>query len=246
LAFQIIPAIDLMDGAVVRLQQGDAKRKTEYAVSAPEVARSYEAAGATRIHVVDLDGAFEGEPRNLKTILAIRDAVSVEVEVGGGIRDARAVDALLGAGINYAVIGTRALEDPAFLAGMVKAHGPQIIVGADARNGFLSTRGWTADTAVEALPFLAGLRATTGVQTVVFTDIARDGMFTSPNLDALRGVLDVGGFNVIASGGVGSLEDVRALRGLNRPNLLGVIVGKALYDGRVSLEEAVKAASAAA
>ena len=244
--FQIIPAIDLMDGGVVRLQQGDAKRKTEYPVSAPDVARSYEAAGATRIHVVDLDGAFEGKSRNLKTILAIREAVSVEVEVGGGIRDAHAVDALLGAGINYAVIGTRALEDPAFLAKMVRAHGPRIIVGADARNGFLSTRGWTADTAVEALPFLAELRATTGVQTVVFTDIARDGMFTSPNFDALGGVLDIDGLDVIASGGVGSVEDVRALRALNRPNLLGVIVGKALYDGRVSLEAAIKAAAAAA
>jgi phosphoribosylformimino-5-aminoimidazole carboxamide ribotide isomerase len=172
--------------------------------------------------------------------------VSVEIEVGGGIRDARTVETLLGAGVNCAVIGTRALEDPAFLASMVRAHGDRIIVGADARNGFLATRGWTNDTTMEALPFLRQLRDATGVGTVIFTDIARDGMFSSPNLDALCGVLDIVGLEVIASGGVGAVADVRALRALNRPNLRGVIVGKALYDGRVSLEEAILAAAAPA
>lgn len=241
--FQLIPAIDLMDGAVVRLQQGDANRKTVYPVSPAEMARKYEQAGARRIHVVDLDGAFGGSPRNLAAIRDIRAATTAEVEVGGGIRDAATVASLLSAGINYAVIGTRALEDPAFLAEMVAAHGRRIIVGADARDGFLSTRGWTTATKLETVPFLTRLRDETGVATVIFTDIARDGMFSSPNHDALRAVLDIPGLDVIASGGVGTVADVSALRALNRPNLAGVIVGKALYDGRVDLDEAIRAAS---
>jgi phosphoribosylformimino-5-aminoimidazole carboxamide ribotide isomerase len=241
--FQFIPAIDLMDGAVVRLQQGDATRKTVYPVAPANIARQYEEAGAQRIHVVDLDGAFGGSPRNLDAIRAIRAAVSCEIEVGGGIRSAETVATLLDAGINYAVIGTRALEDPAFLATMTAAHSGAIIVGADARDGFLSTRGWTTATELETVPFLTRLRDETGVQTVIFTDIARDGMFTSPNHTALCEVLDIKGLNVIASGGVGTAGDVAALRDLNRSNLVGVIVGKALYDGRVELQDALRAAS---
>ena len=241
--FQFIPAVDLMDGAVVRLQQGDANRKTVYPVAPADIARQYEEAGARRIHVVDLDGAFGGSPRNLEAIRAIRAAVACEIEVGGGIRSAETVSTLLDAGINYAVIGTRALEDPAFLATMVSAHGGSIIVGADARDGYLSTRGWTTATELETVPFLTRLRDETRVHTVIFTDIARDGMFTAPNHTALCEVLDIQGLNVIASGGVGSAADVAALRDLNRSNLLGVIVGKALYDGRVELQDALAAAA---
>jgi phosphoribosylformimino-5-aminoimidazole carboxamide ribotide isomerase len=242
-SFQILPAIDLMGGAVVRLQQGDAKRKTVYPVSPAEMAAQYEAAGARRIHVVDLDGAFEGDPKNMAAIRAIRGATSAKIEVGGGVRDRATVQALVDAGIDHTVIGTRALEDPKFLAEMVREFGDRIIVGADARSGYLATRGWTSDTLLETVPFLTRLVAETGVQTVIFTDIARDGMFTSPNLDALGEVLAIPGLKVIASGGVGGVEDVRALRSLNNENLLGVIVGKALYDGRVSLAEAIRVAS---
>lgn len=242
--FQIIPAIDLMDGAVVRLEQGDAKRRTRYNVAPAEVAAAYKRDGARRIHVVDLDGAFSGSPRNLDAIREIINAVGsdVEVEVGGGVRTPAAVDALLEAGADYVVIGTKALEDQDFLAEMIQLHGRRIIVGADAREGLISTRGWTMDTQVWAVPFLRRLRRELGISTVIFTDIARDGMFTSPNVEALSEVLTIQGLQVIASGGVGSLDDVRALRALNSPDLAGVIVGKALYDGRISLAEAIAVA----
>lgn len=239
--FEIIPAIDLMGGKCVRLQQGDASRRTVYEIAPEKVAAEYEKVGARRIHVVDLDGAFGGEPRNLDTIRRIRKATACEVEVGGGIRTREAAEALLEAGANYIVIGTKALESPEFLAELVGAHGNRVIVGADARGGKLSTRGWTADSDLDVVPFLRGLRESSNVGTVIFTDIARDGMFNSPNLPALEEVLAIDGLDVIASGGVGTVADVLALRRLNRPNLRGVIVGKALYDGRVDLSSAIAA-----
>lgn len=241
MSFQIIPAIDLMDGACVRLQQGDANRKTRYPLPPAQVAADYAAAGVKRIHVVDLDGAFGGDPKNLQAIRDIRGAApsDVEIEVGGGIREAETVEALFDAGINYAVIGTKALEDLDFLKGMIDEYGSRIIVGADARDGMLSTRGWTVDSDVEAVPYLQKLRRELGLATVIFTDIARDGMFTAPNTEAYLELLKIDGLKVIASGGVGTLEHITDLAKLNNPNLLGVIVGKALYDGRLSLSDAV-------
>lgn len=229
-----------MDGGCVRLEQGDASRKTQYALTPETVVRGYEVNGATRIHVVDLDGAFQGVPKNLEVIKAIRAATTAEVEVGGGIRDMQTIEALLEAGINYVIIGTKALEDPAFLAEAMRLHGKHVIVGADARNGKLSTRGWTTSTDVNAVDYLRKLRDEAGVHTVIYTDIARDGMFTSPNVAELENVLALDGLSVIASGGVGKLEDIELLISVRNPRLLGVIVGKALYDGRLSLREAVR------
>jgi phosphoribosylformimino-5-aminoimidazole carboxamide ribotide isomerase len=244
MSFQIMPAIDLMDGACVRLQQGDANRKTRYPLPPAQVAADYAAAGVKRIHVVDLDGAFGGEPKYLQAIRDIRSAApGVEIEVGGGIRNAETVATLFDAGINYAVIGTKALEDLEFLGQMIDQHGGKIIVGADARDGKLSTRGWTVDSNIEAVPYLAKLRRELGLETVIFTDIARDGMFTAPNTEAYLDLLKISGLKVIASGGVGTLQHVTDLADLNNPDLLGVIVGKALYDGRLSLTEAVAALS---
>lgn len=237
--FQVLPAIDLMEGGCVRLQQGDASRKTRYDVAPADVASGYEEDGALRIHVVDLDGAFSGKPANLEAIRAIRGATTAEIEVGGGIRDHATIAALFEAGINYAVIGTKALEDLEFLRASVAEFGDRIIVGADARNGYLSTRGWTEDTEVQAVPYLRKLHEEIGVRTVIFTDIARDGMFTAPNMEALSEVLEISpDLQVIASGGVGTLDHIEALAMLRAPNLLGVIVGKAIYDGRVSLKDA--------
>jgi phosphoribosylformimino-5-aminoimidazole carboxamide ribotide isomerase len=242
MSFQIIPAIDLMDGGCVRLQQGDANRKTKYDVAPADVARGYEADGAKRIHVVDLDGAFGGKPKNLEVIREIRSATNAEIEVGGGVRELEAVENLLTAGVNYVVIGTKALEDLKFLSTMMREFGPQIIVGADAREGYLSTRGWTEDTQIEAVAYLTQLHNDLGVHTVIFTDIARDGMFNAPNIEALEQIVNISPkLNVIASGGVGTIGHVVQLKALNRRNLLGVIVGKALYDGRVSLRETVEA-----
>lgn len=244
MSFQIIPAIDLMDGACVRLQQGDANRKTRYPLPPAQVAADYAAAGVKRIHVVDLDGAFGGEPKNMDAIRSIRAAApECEIEVGGGIRTPETVSALLDAGINYAVIGTKALEDIDFLRDMISLHGSKVIVGADARDGKLSTRGWTQDSEIEAVAYLSKLRVELGLETVIFTDIARDGMFTAPNTQAYLDLLEIEGLKVIASGGVGTLEHVTDLAALNKPNLLGVIVGKAIYDGRLSLNEAVAALS---
>lgn len=242
MSFQIIPAIDLMDGSCVRLQQGDASRKTRYPLPPAQVAGDYEAAGTRRIHVVDLDGAFGGEPKNLDAIRAIREAApNAEIEVGGGIREQSTIEALFDAGISYAVIGTKALEDLDFLKDMIGKYGSRIIVGADARDGKLATRGWTVDSDVDAVPYLSRLRTELGLDTVIFTDIARDGMFTSPNTEAYLELLQIDGLKVIASGGVGTLEHVTDLARLNNPDLLGVIVGKALYDGRLSLVETIAA-----
>jgi phosphoribosylformimino-5-aminoimidazole carboxamide ribotide isomerase len=242
MSFQILPAIDLMDGGCVRLQQGDASRKTKYPTPPADVAKSYEEAGAQRIHVVDLDGAFTGKPANLEAIKAIRAATKVTIEVGGGVRDRATIATLLETGIDHVVIGTKALEDLVFLGEMVTEFGDRIIVGADARDGLLATRGWVNTTDVEAVPYLRRLHEEYGVATVIFTDIARDGMFTSPDTETLKQLLDISPtLQVIASGGVGTLEHVVALKNLNRPNLLGVIVGKALYDGRLNLWQAVEA-----
>lgn len=237
----LIPAIDLMGGQVVRLQQGDAARKTVYGVEPGEMARRFEDAGVRRVHVVDLDGAFGGVPVNLPAIREIRGATRAVVEVGGGIRDADHMRVLFAEGIDCAIIGTKALEDPAFLRDMVAEFGARIIVGADARDGRLSTRGWTTDTQIVARDYIAGLCRDPGIATVIYTDIARDGMFSSPNVAALEEILAIEGLDVIASGGVGSVADLHLLRGLNRPNLRGVIVGKALYDGRLDLAEALAA-----
>ncbi len=237
--FLVIPAIDLMDGACVRLEQGQRSRQTRYSVDAAEVARQYELHGAQRIHVVDLDGAFEGKPRNLETIRRIREAASIEIEVGGGVRDEQAMQTLFGLGIDYVVLGTKALEEPGFLRRMIEAYGPRVILGADARDGFLSTRGWTHTLQIRVVDFLRDLLRELPHLTVIYTDITRDGMFTSPNYDALKELLELQSADVIASGGVGSLEDIAKLRALNKQNLRGVIVGKALYDGRISLADAV-------
>lgn len=243
--FQVIPAIDLMDGGCVRLEQGDAKRRTRYDAAPGDVAAAYAEAGARRLHVVDLDGAFAGVARNMAALKDIVAATArgMTIEVGGGVRDEATVEALLGAGVDHVVIGTKALEDQDFLGAMVALHGDRIIVGADCREGKISTRGWTSDSAVFAVPFLRRLRREIGIATAIYTDIARDGMFTGTNMEELAEVLGIQGLQVIASGGVGSLDDIRALKALAAPNLRGVIVGKALYDGRLDLREALAAAA---
>ena len=242
-SFTLIPAIDIMDGQCVRLQQGDAQRLTNYPDAPAVVAEAFQKEGASRLHIVDLDGAFAGKPANLATIKSIRDAVTITVEVGGGIRTEEDIKNYLDIGVDHVIIGTRALEDKRFLGEMVRKFGAsKIIIGADARNGYLSTRGWTSDSKILAIPFLQEVVAQTGVGTVIFTDIARDGMFNSPNFDALEKVCGIGNLQVIASGGVGSDKDIRSLIQLKQPNLIGAIVGKAIHDGRLSLHDALKAA----
>jgi phosphoribosylformimino-5-aminoimidazole carboxamide ribotide isomerase len=240
----LIPAIDLMDGQVVRLRRGEAGDKIKYGVDPEVTAAGFLAAGAKRLHVVDLDGAFDGVPKNLSVIRAIRKAIpGMVLEVGGGLRTRESVEALFEAGVDHAVIGTKALEDEQFTRGLLAEFGDKIIVGADAREGKLATRGWTAQTEVEAVPFLKKLHEEAGLATVIFTDIARDGMLSGPNIPALLEVLDgVPGLQVIASGGVGDASHVAQLAALKRADILGVITGKALYDGRMTVEEGLRAA----
>ncbi len=239
----IIPAIDLMDGQCVRLQQGDAKRKTVYHIPPETVAKNFEDDGAKRLHIVDLDGAFAGSPVNLKTIENIRKTVKMTVEVGGGIRTEDDIRRVLELGIDHVILGTRAMEDKAFLGRMIENFGAdKIIVGADARNGYLSTHGWTTDSQIKALPFLQEIVEHLGVSTVIYTDITRDGMYTSPNLVSLKEICSIKNLQVIASGGVGNAKDIQSLNTLRQPNLIGVIIGKAIHDGQLTLTQALEAA----
>lgn len=237
----VLPAIDLMDGCCVRLSQGRADRRTVYSDRPADQAKAFAAAGATQLHVVDLDGAFTGEPKHAKLIAEIIRETAMTVEVGGGLRTDAAVAAVMEAGVARAIIGTRALEDTEALARWVAAYGARIAVGIDARGGFVQTRGWVETSTVRAVD-LARKVAAIGVKTIIYTDTATDGMLGGTNLPAMAEMCDaVPGVNIIASGGVSQPDHVRALRGLNRPNLFGAIVGKALYEGVTTLPEMLAA-----
>ena len=240
---EILPAIDLMGGRCVRLRQGRADQCTVYNADPIAQAKAFRAAGATQLHVVDLDGAFAGAPKHAALIAQIAAESGLTVEVGGGLRDDAAIEALLAAGVARAIIGTRALEDTATLARWVKRWGEHIAVGIDARGGFVQTKGWVETSTVRATD-LAKRVADLGARAIIYTDIATDGMLGGPNLDALAELADaVPGVRVTASGGVSAPAHVAALRALGRPNLWGAIVGKALYDGAVTLREMLAAAS---
>lgn len=231
--FELLPAIDLLGGRVVRLRQGDFGRETAYGDDAPAVARSFADAGATWLHVVDLDGAKAGEPRQLGLIAAIVVEVRdrVRVEAGGGLRTPEAVTAALGAGAARAAVGTGALRDPGFAARLVARHGPERIVASiDVRNGFALGEGWRAGApGLPAAEALAGLAAV-GVETFEVTAIDRDGLLQGPDLPLLRSLVQLGIGRIIASGGVSSIEDVLETRAAG---CAGAIVGRALYEGRV-------------
>ncbi len=235
----VIPAIDLKDGRCVRLVQGDMARATVYADDPVAVARGFEAAGAEWIHVVDLDGAIRGAPVNAAPIAAVCRAVRVKVEVGGGVRDLDTLARLFDAGAGRVVLGTAALEDPTFFAAACLRYPGAILAGIDARAGRVSVAGWTRDSATDAAT-LAARVAAAGAAAIVFTDIARDGTGGGVNAAAVDALAATIALPVIASGGVASLDDVRALVALRRPNLTGVIVGRALYTGGVDLATALR------
>jgi phosphoribosylformimino-5-aminoimidazole carboxamide ribotide isomerase len=237
----VIPAIDLKGGRCVRLVQGDMTRETVYAEDPVAVARDFERAGAEWIHVVDLDGAVRGAPVNEAAIAAVcRAARGARIEVGGGIRDLGTLARVLAAGAGRVVLGTAALEDPDLFAAACRRHPGAILAGIDARRGRVAVAGWTRDSAVEVAALAERVREV-GAAGIVFTDISRDGTgagVNAPAVDALAARVDL---PVIASGGVASLDDIRALAALGRPNLAGVIVGRALYTGAVDLAEALRA-----
>ena len=239
---QLYPAIDVRASRAVRLEQGDFDREKVYDDDPVAVARAFAAAGAEWIHVVDLDAARTGEPVNLAVVEAIASAVPCRLQVGGGVRSVEAAGALLGCGAARVVVGTAAVEDPALVDTLCSLHPGAIAVGLDARGREVAVRGWTAGSGHDLLD-LAARFAGLGVAALVVTEITRDGMLVGPDLDQLGAVLEATAVPVIASGGVGSLVDLRASADLvvGDRRLAGVIVGKAIYEGRFTLSEAIAA-----
>jgi len=241
----IYPAIDLRGEKVVRLEQGRAEAETIYGTDPVAVAESFHAAGAKYLHMVDLDGAFTGELKNLHLVAAVAKALSPSlfIELGGGMRTEKAIARALATGVSRVVIGTRACESLPFVRAVVEKFGAEkIAVGIDAKDGLVSTKGWTAPSSWTA-PDLARAVAAHGVRTIIYTDIITDGMFTGPNLNALRELSDaVPEVRIIASGGVANVEHVRSLRTLGE-TIEGIIIGKALYDGKLKLADALRAAA---
>ena len=241
--FTILPAIDLQHGHCVRLRQGVATDSTDYGSDPVAQARDWQTQGAPWLHLVDLDGAFAGRPAHLPVLRAICDALSIPVETGGGLRTDADIDSVLSAGASRAILGTRALENPDTLPALVARFGEKIAVGIDARNGLVQTKGWTHTSTVPATDLAARCSAA-GVATLIYTDTATDGMLTGPNLPALAAICDAAPrCSVIASGGVSSPGDILAIRRLSRPNLVGAIVGKALYERRTTLPSLLSSAS---
>jgi phosphoribosylformimino-5-aminoimidazole carboxamide ribotide isomerase len=237
----LLPAIDIRGGNAVRLYQGHYERETVYDDEPSDAARRWADGGAEWIHVVDLDGAKAGSPVNLAAIKAIADAVDCSIEVGGGLRDLRSVEAVLGAGADRVVVGTAALRDPEFLAELIELHGPEsVVVSVDARGGKVSLAGWTESSGVDVAEAVADLTGR-GVTRFLFTPIEVDGTMEGPNLIELDRVAAVTDAAVIASGGVGTLEHLRDLAAAAPDNVEGVIVGKALYEEKFTVEEAIEA-----
>lgn len=236
----ILPAIDLQNGQCVRLLQGDYTRPIHYQADAVTVAREFEQAGATCVHVVDLDGARDGTPRNLETIHDIRSQTGLDIEVGGGIRSRENARALLDAGASRVLIGTRALEDWAWFHDIVHSEDfrGRICLALDAREGRLALRGWTQQTDRLAVDVAARV-ASWPLAAITYTDIARDGMLLGPNFDAIRTLTEVSNIPVVASGGVTSLEDVRTLALMP---LAGIVIGRALYEKTLNLADAIRVA----
>ena len=238
---EVIPAIDLRGGCCVRLHQGDFQRETVFSDDPVAMALRWQEQGGPRLHVVDLDGAATGEPAHLEVISAIVAALGIPVQVGGGIRSAATARAWLEAGVERVVIGTAAVRDPEMVRDVCRDHGSErVVVSVDAREGMVALQGWTEASEVSVLD-LARRMGELGVARLLYTDIARDGMLTGPDLDTNARLVQETGMAVLASGGVSSVEDVRQLV---PTGVEGVIVGRALYTGAVRLPDAVAAAAA--
>jgi phosphoribosylformimino-5-aminoimidazole carboxamide ribotide isomerase len=236
--FEVVPAIDLKAGRCVRLLQGRADAETVFSDDPVAMARRWQDSRARRLHVVDLDGAFAGRPSQTELVRAMIAAVRIPVQVGGGLREIAHVEMVLEAGARWAIVGTRAALDPAFLGQVCERFGEQVIVGIDASDGRVAVDGWTRVLDLDAIA-LARDAAAAGAAAIIYTDIARDGTQNGPNLWSTEAVAKAAGIDVFASGGVGSLDDIRQLATV--PDLAGVIVGRALYSGAVDLGAALAA-----
>ncbi len=235
---KLFPAIDILGGRAVRLFQGDYARQQTFGDDPAAFARGFAQAGASCLHLVDLDGAKEGAPRNFDTVRTILQSTSLFAELGGGIRDETAVEQCFAAGVGRVILGTAALREPAFTRAMAKKYGGHIAVGVDARDGKVAVEGWLQTSDVDSFDFCREMRDI-GVSYIIYTDIAKDGTGAGPNLAAYQKLAGIEGLYITASGGVSTLEDIRALRGMG---LYAAILGRALYTGAVDLKEALAAA----
>jgi phosphoribosylformimino-5-aminoimidazole carboxamide ribotide isomerase len=234
----LFPAIDLKDGVCVRLEQGDMQRARIFNRDPALQAQTFELQGFTYLHVVDLDGAFAGKPMNAAAVDRILEAVSMPVQLGGGIRDMVTAEAWLGKGVTRIIIGTAAVRDPAFVRAAAKAFPGRVAVGLDARDGKVAVEGWAETSALTALD-IAQRFEDAGVAAIIYTDVARDGMLKGLDLDATIALADAVSIPVIASGGLASIDDVKALLAPRARKLAGAIAGRALYDGRLDAAEAL-------
>ncbi len=234
----IIPAIDIKGGKCVRLQQGEADKETIYSDSPLEVAKKWVSMGAERLHVIDLDGAFKGQPVNLETVLAIKKETGVFVQMGGGFRTIEAIDSFVQTPIDRVILGTMVYEAAGDAATALERNQNRILVALDTKNDMVATKGWTDITEIPVNVALSVIEKI-GCQEIIFTDTARDGMLKGVNLDSVKKVVATTKMKVIAAGGVTSLEDIESLK---KSNVAGCIIGKALYDGRIELKKAIKIA----
>ena len=241
----LYPAIDLKDGACVRLRRGEMDQATVYAEDPAAQARAFEAAGFTALHVVDLNGAFAGRPVNGEAVRAILAAVAMPVQLGGGIRDMAGIAAWIELGISRVILGSAAVKNPALVREAAAAFPGRIIVGIDARDGMVATEGWAETSSLPATEMAMRLQDA-GIAAIIHTDIARDGMLQGLNLDATEALAAAIAIPVIASGGLAGIEDIRNLRAAaaRTPNLAGTIIGRALYDGRIDPQAALAEAAA--
>ncbi|MCL2102629.1 MAG: 1-(5-phosphoribosyl)-5-[(5-phosphoribosylamino)methylideneamino]imidazole-4-carboxamide isomerase [Syntrophorhabdaceae bacterium] len=239
MSFMVIPAIDIQNGKAVRLRQGRAEDSTVFSDSPLEVARRFAAMGASRLHVVDLDGAFLGKPANTDIICRIACVSGVQVQVGGGIRNYDTAARYLGAGVSRVVLGTSIVRDPEEVTRITRAYPGQVAAGIDARDGRVAIRGWVEVTGLLASD-LARRIEEWGVSCFIYTDISRDGMMVGPNFDAIREFAGSVSVPVIASGGVTALDDLRAIKAMEDKGVVGAIIGRALYDETIDLSKALE------
>lgn len=232
----ILPAIDIRQGKCVRLKQGAKEAMKIYHDDPVEMALKLEAEGAEYVHVVDLDGAFDGTGIHGDLIRRLVKKLTIPVEVGGGIRTAASAESYIDAGVSRVIIGSMAVEDPVFVSDLVKRHGKKIAVSVDAKKGVVATRGWIDSSGVEAISFIKDMKKR-GVQTFIYTDIGRDGMLQGPNLKELMAVQQLGDLNLIASGGISSVKDLEDIANLG---IYGAITGTAIYEGRITMEQVRK------
>ncbi len=235
----IIPAVDIKQGKCVRLLQGRMEDTTQYSEDPVKMAQRWEREGASLIHVVDLDGAFAKEVRNLKTIQGILTGVNVPIQVGGGIRDLKTIEMYINIGVSRVIIGSEALYNPDLVKEACLKFSGRIVVGIDARNGKVAVEGWSRTSETTAID-LAKQFESCGVAAINFTDIHRDGMQTGPNIQETAALAEAVSIPIVASGGVGTIQDIKNLLKIESKGVIGIITGKALYEGSLDLKEAIR------